>query len=75
MAGMSVIKNSSFPSKHSNSIIEEYFIIVNDSFKLTILAIDDDDRYLIMGLEVKINKNNYIHKIYFLCGLKIRNFA
>ena len=57
----SIIKNSSFPSKHSNSIIEEYFIIVKDSFKLTIWANDDDDRYLIMGIEVIINEKNYIH--------------
>jgi hypothetical protein len=54
----SVIKNRSISSRHDNSIIEEYFIIY-DSHKFTIWANDDNDRYLLMGLEIEINEDNY----------------
>jgi len=54
----SVIKNSSISGRDYNSIIEEYFIIY-DSHKFTIWANDEHDRYLLMGLEIEINEDNY----------------
>jgi len=51
----------SFSSRHDDSIIEEYIIVVNDSYNFTIWANEKNDRYLIMELVVEINENNFIH--------------